>query len=219
MSQIEFFADDRTNRYNVRVANATLQNDDRRDVDFEISQNEENNIDSNFDSLQIRISVKRALQNIIVTINNHSSKKKTKRFKNTKSKSRKSRFDLFSRVNFNAFSYAFRRSDFVVIFSRNVRRASKRIVERMKRAIKQKQKIEQSNQKDEIDFINFFFEKLIDDEFVRISQFDTFSFSQSIESISISNFESTSINRNVRRRNDIVARKTRRRDERNLNMN
>ena len=58
-----------------------------------------------------------------------------------------------------------------------------------------------------------------DDKFVRVFQFDTFSLSQSIESISISSFESTSINRNVRRRNDIVARKARRRDERNLNMN
>ena len=128
--------------YNVRQANR------RREIDFNISQNDENSIDSSFDSLQIRISAKRALQDITATANNQLSKKKRKRFKNTK---RKSRFDLFSRVDFNVFSYVSRRFDFVVIFSRNVKRASKRIAERMKRAIKQKQKIEQSNQKNEVD--------------------------------------------------------------------
>ena len=76
MNQIVFSAFNRTNCYNVRVANATLQDDDRRDVNFEISQNEKKNIDSSFDSMQIRISIKRVLQNIVVTINNQFSKKK-----------------------------------------------------------------------------------------------------------------------------------------------
>ena len=147
------------------AANKTLETHRRRKINFNISQNDENNIDSSFDSLQIRISIKRFLQDIIVTINNQSSKKRRERFKNTKNRSR---IDLLSRVDFNVLSYATRNFAFVVLSSRNVRRASKRIAARMKRAIKQKQKIEQSNQKNEIDFIKFFFEKLNDDEFVRM---------------------------------------------------
>ena len=131
-----------------RVAYNVKQTNCRREIDFNLSQNDENSIDSSFDSLQIRISVKRFLQNITVTINNQFSKKRKKRFKSTK---RKSRFNLFSRIDFNVLSYIFRRFDFVVIFLRNVKRASKRIVERVKRTIKQKQKIEQSNQKNEVD--------------------------------------------------------------------
>ena len=64
MNQFAFYTNDRINRHNVRVANAT------RVVNFEISRNDKNIIDSNFDSLQIEISVKRVLKNIIVTINN-----------------------------------------------------------------------------------------------------------------------------------------------------
>ena len=211
INQFAFYTNDRINRHNARVANAA------HIVNFDILRDDENDIDSSFDSLQIAISVKRVLKNIIATINNQFSKKRRKRFSNTKSKSRKSRFDLFSRVDFNVLSYVSRRFDFVVIFSRNVKRASKRIAERMKRAIKQKQKIEQSNQKNEVDWIKKTFEKLNDDEFVRIFQFDTFSLSQSIESTSISSFESISINKNVRRRNE--RRRTRRRDKRSLNLN
>ena len=145
MNQSAFYINDRINRHNVRVANAA------RIVHFDILRDDENDIDSSSDSLQVAVSVKRALKNIIATVNNQSSKKRRKRFSDTKSKSRKSRFDLLSRVDFNVLSYAFRRSDLVVIFSRNVKRASKRIAERIKRTIKQKQKIEQSNQKNEID--------------------------------------------------------------------
>ena len=122
-----------------RVVYNVKQTNRRREIDFNLSQDDENNIDSSFDSLQFRISIKRSLQNIIVTINNQFSKKKRKRFKNTK---RKSRFDLLSRIDFNALLYVSRRFDFVVISSRNVKRASKRIVERVKRTIKQKQKTE-----------------------------------------------------------------------------
>ena len=60
INQIVFFANNYTNRYNIRVANAILQNDNRRDVNF--AQNDKNNIHSNFDSLQIRISIKRVLK-------------------------------------------------------------------------------------------------------------------------------------------------------------
>ena len=168
MNQFAFYTNDRINRYNIRVANAT------RIVNFDILRNDENDIDSNSDSLQIAISIKRVLENIIVTINNQFQRKK-KRFSNTKNKSRKSRSDLFSRIDFNVFLYVSRHFDFVVISSRNVKRVSKRIVERIKRTIKQKQKIEQSNQKNEIDWIEKTFEKLNDDEFVRIFQFNTFS--------------------------------------------
>ena len=157
MNQIVFFANDRTNCYNARVANVALQDDNRRDINFEISQNEKNNIDSSFDSLQIRISIKRVLQNIIVTINNQFLKKKKKCFKDTK---RKSRFDLLSRVDFNFFSYVFRPFAFVILFSRNIKRVSERIVEqniaratRAKQTAK-KQKIE--NDDDVVDVDNYF---------------------------------------------------------------
>ena len=71
-----------------------------------------------------------------------SFQKKRKRFKNTKNRSR---IELLLRVDFNILLYVSRRFDFVVILSRNVKRASKRIAERVKRTIRQKQKIEQSN--------------------------------------------------------------------------
>ena len=110
MNQIEFFADNRTNRYNARVANATLQNDDRRDVDFEISQNEKNDIDSSFDALQIRVSVKRALQNITATINNQSSKKNALKTRKT---NRANRVLIYFRELISMFFHMF----FDVLFS------------------------------------------------------------------------------------------------------
>ena len=73
--------------------------------------------------------------------------------------------------------------------------------------------------KNDVDFIEKTFEKLNNDEFIRMSQFDSSSSSRSIEKTSISNFESISKNKNERRKNQIVVRKTRRRDERNLNLN
>ena len=212
--QFVFITRKRVNCYNRRDENTIIQIDCRREIDFNISQNDENNVDSNFDLLHIEISIKHVLQNIIVAINNQFTKRKKKRFKDTKNRSR---IDLLSRVDFNVLSYATRSFAFVFLFSRNVKRVSKQIVARMKRTIKQKQKIEQSNQKNEINWIKKTFEKLNDDKFVRIFQFDTFSLNQSIESTSISSSESISINRNVRRKNE--RRKTRRRDERSLNLN
>ena len=85
----------------------------------------------------------------------------------------------------------------------------------MKRAMKHKQKIEQSNQKNEIDFIKEIFEKLNNNEFVRVFQIDTSSSNQSIKKTLISNSESISINKNVREK----FRRIHRRDERNLNLN
>ena len=70
MNQSAFYINDRINCHNIRVANAI------RIVNFDIYRNDENSIDSNLDSLQIRVSVKRALQNVIVTVNNQFSKKK-----------------------------------------------------------------------------------------------------------------------------------------------
>ena len=69
MSQFAFYIDDRINFHNVRVANAT------RIVNIDILRNDENDIDSNSNSLQIEISIKRVLKNIIVTINNQLAKK------------------------------------------------------------------------------------------------------------------------------------------------
>ena len=76
MNQFVFYSNDRTNRHNIRVANATLQIDIRRNANFEISQNDENIVDSNFDSLHVDISIKRFLQNITFTTNNRSIKRK-----------------------------------------------------------------------------------------------------------------------------------------------
>ena len=147
-NQFVFAVNEIIDRHSRYAANKTVKIHRRREINFNISQNDENSIDSSFDSLHVEVSIKRVLQNIIVTINNQFTKKKKKRFKNFKNIAR---FDALSRVDFNAFLYVSRRFVFVVNFSRNVKRAFKRIVERMKRAIKQKQKIEQSNQKNEVD--------------------------------------------------------------------
>ena len=189
MNQFAFYTNDRTNCYNVRVANASLQIDDRRDVSFQISQNDENNLNLNCDSLQIRISIKRVLQNFIATTNNQFAKKKRKRsfdsakkfvfakqfvfnffeitekkrFKNTRNRSR---IDLLSRIDFNVLLYAAQNLVIVVFSSRNVERASAKIAALTKRAIKQK--IEHLNQKNDVDFIKKTFEKLNNDEFVRV---------------------------------------------------
>ena len=64
MNQFAFYTNDRINRHNVRVANAT------RAINFEMLRDNENNIDSNFDFLQIEISIKRVLKNIIDATNN-----------------------------------------------------------------------------------------------------------------------------------------------------
>ena len=135
MNQSAFYINDRINCHNVRVANAA------RIVNFNIYRNDENIIDSNFDFLHVEISIKRALQDIIVTINNQLAKKRKKRSKNTKNRSRT---ELLFRVEFNALSYAKRNSVSDVLLSRNIKRASERIVARAKRTIKQK--IEHSNQ-------------------------------------------------------------------------
>ena len=147
-NQFVFAVNEIIDRHSRYAANKIVKTHRRRKTNFNISQNDENNIDSNFDFLHVEISVKRVLQNITATINNQLTKKKKERFKNFKNIARS---DALSRVDFNALSYVFRRSVFVVSFSRNVKRAFKRIAERVKRAIKQKQKIEQSNQKNEID--------------------------------------------------------------------
>ena len=76
-NQFVFIFEKRKNCHNNLIANNATQINYRRDVNFNISQNNENNIDLNFDSLQIeiRISIKRVLQNIIDTINNQFVKK------------------------------------------------------------------------------------------------------------------------------------------------
>ena len=107
MNQFAFYINDCINRHNIRVANAT------RIVNFDILRNDENDIDSNSNSLQIEISIKRVLENIIVTINNQLAKKKRKRLKNPKNIAR---FDALSRVDFNVLSYIFRRFVSVIFF-------------------------------------------------------------------------------------------------------
>ena len=68
--------------FNFRVAKNVIQIDRRRQINFDILQNDQNNIDSNFDSLHdfdflhVLISIKRVLKNIIITINNQFAKKK-----------------------------------------------------------------------------------------------------------------------------------------------
>lgn len=52
------------------------QIDRRQKINFNISQDEKNNIDSSFESLQVRISVKRGLKNITAAANNQSTKKR-----------------------------------------------------------------------------------------------------------------------------------------------
>ena len=91
--------------YNSRVAYNIKQIDRRQEMNFNILQNDENNIDSSLDFLHVEISTKHVLQNIIVAINNQFAKKKTKRFKNTKNRSR---INLLSRIDFNVLSYASR---------------------------------------------------------------------------------------------------------------
>ena len=214
MNQIEFFVDDCTNCYNARVANATLQNDDRRDVNFEISR-----IEKKTTTIQISIHCMSKFQlNAFYKISLLRSIINLRKKKNVL-KTRKIDRELIYYRQLTSIIYYMQHEILfsLFFFSRNVKRASKWIAARMKRAIKQKLKIEQSNQKNEIDWIKKTFEKLNDDKFVRIFQFNTFSFSQSIESISISNFESISINKNVRWKKE--RRKIRRRDERNLNLN
>ena len=172
------------------------------------------NVFSNSNSIQTQVfTFKRSLKHVIPTINNNILKKNFDK-NETRLETKKKKNSIRSRVEFQIVSFNRNTSTTMIQVFRSIKRAFERIATRTT-----KQKIEQSNQKNEIDFIKKNLEKLIDDEFVRIFQFDTFSFSQLIESTSISSSESISINRNVQRKNDIVARKTRRRDERNLDMN
>ena len=103
-NQFVFVVNEIIDRHNRYVANKIVKIHRRRETNFNISQNDENNIDSNLDFLHVEISIKRALQNIIATINNQFTKQKKKRFKDFKNIARS---DALSRVDFNALLYAF----------------------------------------------------------------------------------------------------------------
>ena len=74
--QFVFTTKERINCYSRRDENTIIQIDRRREIDFNISQNDENNVDSSLDFLHVEISIKRVLQDIIATINNQFAKKK-----------------------------------------------------------------------------------------------------------------------------------------------
>ena len=135
INQSAFYTNDRINCHSARVANAA------RIVNFDILRDDENDIDSSSDSLQVEISIKRVLENIIATINNQFAKKRRKRFKNSKIIAR---FDALSRVDFSVFSYAFRRSASAILFFRIIKHSFIRIAARAIRF-----EIEQTNQKNE----------------------------------------------------------------------
>ena len=77
-----FVVNEIIDRHSRHAANKTLKIHRRREINFNILQNDENSIDSSFDSLQIRVSIKRSLQDIIATINNQLSKKNALKTRN-----------------------------------------------------------------------------------------------------------------------------------------
>ena len=164
---------------------------------------------SSSNSIQIQMFIRRRfLKHVIATINNNVLKKNFDRNETRLEAEKKN--STRSRVESQVVSFISNTSTTMIQISRLIKRAFERIATRTT-----KQKIEQSNQKNEIDFIKKTFEKLNDNEFVRVFQFDTSSSSSSTKKTSTSNFESISINRNVRRK----LRKAHRRDERSLNLN
>ena len=174
-NQFAFIVNTNIDRHSHRVTTLIIQTNRRREIDFNISQVFQNNIDSNFDSLQIRISAKRVLQNIIAATNNQFAKRKRKRLKNSKNIAR---FDALSRTDFSVFLYAFRRSAFVTFFSRNIRRVFERIVERnAARATRAKQAIKRQEIENDADVIDVddhmkeTLRNLNDDKFVNLSQY------------------------------------------------
>ena len=134
---------------------------------------------SSSNSIQIQIFIfKCFLKHVIATINNNVLKKNFDRNETRLETEKKN--SIRSRVEFQIVSFDRNTSTTMIQIFRSIRRAFERIATRTT-----KQKIEQSNQKNEIDFIKKILEKLIDDEFVRIFQFDTFSLNQSINRINI----------------------------------
>ena len=92
-TQFVFTLKRRINRYSRRDENTVIQIDRRREIDFNISQNDENKVDSSFDFLHVEISIKRVLQDITATINNQFAKRKE-----NVSKTRKiNRFSIYCR--------------------------------------------------------------------------------------------------------------------------
>ena len=74
-NQFVFAVNEIIDRHNRHAVNKIVKIYRRRKINFNISQNDENNIDSNSNFLHVEISIKRVLQNIIVAINNQLAKK------------------------------------------------------------------------------------------------------------------------------------------------